>query len=67
MPRLPKFETFQGADGQWYWRLVAGNGETVATGEGHTRPEDATRAARTAGRAAAVALLQGTAIGVDRD
>lgn len=44
--RLPKFETFQGADRQWYWRLVAGNGQVVATGgEGFTRPEDALRAA----------------------
>jgi uncharacterized protein YegP (UPF0339 family) len=30
---------------QWRWRLVAGNNKIVATsGEGFTRPEDASRA-----------------------
>ena len=32
--------------GQWCWHGVAGNGEIVAEGESHTRPEDAARAAR---------------------
>lgn len=27
-----KFEIYQGADGQWYWRLVARNGRIVADG-----------------------------------
>ncbi len=31
---------------EWRWRAEAGNGEIVAEGEGHTRPEDAARAAR---------------------
>jgi uncharacterized protein YegP (UPF0339 family) len=31
----------------WGWRLKAGNGEIVASGEGHTRPADAERAFRT--------------------
>lgn len=30
----------------WRWRLVAGNGETVASGEAYTREVDATRAIR---------------------
>ena len=35
-------------DGQFYWRLVAGNGETIAVGESHTRRQDAHRAAEAA-------------------
>lgn len=31
----PRVETFLGADGQGYWRLVSGNGETVAQSEGY--------------------------------
>ncbi len=31
---------------EWRWRGEAGNGEPVTQGEGHTRPEDARRAAR---------------------
>lgn len=39
------FETFRRADGDFGWRLVAGNGKKVATsGEGFTRLEDAVRA-----------------------
>lgn len=34
------------AEGGYRWRAVAGNNEIVATGESHTRPEDAARAAR---------------------
>lgn len=43
--RRAHFETFQGEDGDWYWRLVAANGETVADSEGYTRERDAKRAA----------------------
>lgn len=31
----------------WGWRLIAGNGEQVAQGEGHGSPRDAERAFRT--------------------
>jgi uncharacterized protein YegP (UPF0339 family) len=34
-------EIFQGADGQWYFRILAGNGETIASSEGHKRKIDA--------------------------
>lgn len=37
---------FQDKADQWRFTAVAGNGEPVATGEAYTRPEDATRAAR---------------------
>lgn len=43
-----RIETFQADDKSWRWRAVAANGEIVATGEGHTREADATRAALTA-------------------
>ena len=47
MPHSPKVETFQGENGDWYWRMVAANGETVAdSAEGYTRRADAERAAR---------------------
>ena len=41
-------ESNEGEEGQWRWRVKAGNGEIVATGEGHTRKEDARRAFETA-------------------
>jgi hypothetical protein len=31
----------------WGWRLIAANGEEVASGEGHSSPRDAERAFRT--------------------
>ncbi len=31
---------------EWRWKAEAANGEEVSEGEGHTRPEDARRAAR---------------------
>jgi uncharacterized protein YegP (UPF0339 family) len=42
----PKIETFQGEDEQWYWRLVASNGQIISIGgEGHPRRQNAVRAA----------------------
>lgn len=40
--------TYRDEAGLWRWRLVALNGEIVATGESHTRRADAERAAKTA-------------------
>ncbi|MEL7168845.1 MAG: YegP family protein [Bacteroidota bacterium] len=31
-----KFELYKGRDGQYYFRLKAGNGETIAVSEGYT-------------------------------
>ncbi len=42
--KQPRFEVYQSQDG-WRWRLVAANGRIVATGEAHTRKQDAARAA----------------------
>jgi uncharacterized protein YegP (UPF0339 family) len=37
-------ESNEGEEGQWRWRLKAGNGEIVAAGEGHRDKTDARRA-----------------------
>ena len=42
----PRFETYPRADGDFGWRLVDGNAEKVAAGEGYTRRSDAERAVR---------------------
>ena len=34
-------DLYRGADGLWYWRVKAGNGETVAQGEGYADKRDA--------------------------
>lgn len=39
-----RFEVFQGLDGQWYFNLVAGNGEKVLQSEGYTTKASAQRA-----------------------
>lgn len=54
----PRFEIYEDDAGEHRWRLVAGNGEIVATGEGHTRWEDAERAIETVRELAAVAPLE---------
>ena len=42
-------KVFQGEDGQWYWHVVAPNGQRVAVGgEGFTREADARKAMRDA-------------------
>lgn len=40
-----QFEVNESVDGQFYWVLRAGNGETVATSEMYTRKHDAVRSA----------------------
>lgn len=40
-----RFETYQGRDGQWYWRAKSFNGVTVADGaEGYASRSNARRA-----------------------
>ena len=43
MPTDP-FEVFRGADGRWYWRMKAANGETIAQSEGYERRQEIGRA-----------------------
>lgn len=40
-----KFEVYESRDGQFRWRLKAGNGEIVATSEGYTTKYSAKRSA----------------------
>ena len=48
-PTEPKVEIYVDQAGEWRWRLVARNGETIASsGEGFTRKWSARRAARKA-------------------
>jgi len=42
--RRARFEVFRGADGQWYWRALGGNGEITAQSEGYVTRSNARRA-----------------------
>lgn len=46
------YEIFKDAADQWRWRLVAGNGETVAQSESYTTKEHAERGVKAAAGAA---------------
>lgn len=35
--KQPHLEPFKGKDGQWYYRLVAANGQTLMTSEGYSK------------------------------
>jgi uncharacterized protein YegP (UPF0339 family) len=52
-----RFEVYEDNAQAWRWRLVAGNGEIVATSEAYTRKADARRGARTARSAARLARV----------
>lgn len=55
-----RFVVYQDAAGEWRWRLVAANGQVIATsGEGYTRKADAERAVDTVRGGAAVARVEG--------
>ena len=54
-----RFEVFEDAAGEYRWRLVAANGETVAQSEGYTREQGAVEGAEAARRAAAAAPAVG--------
>lgn len=65
----PRYETFQAGEDDddlegiplvedaWYWRLVAGNGETTSIGESFTRERDAARGAADNAAVSAEAIL----------
>lgn len=44
----PKVQIYIDHAGDWRWRCIAANNEIIATGEAHTREDDAVRAARNA-------------------
>lgn len=43
----PRFTIYQDEAGAWRWRLQAANNRVLASGESHTRKQDAERAVRT--------------------
>jgi len=47
MTRRARFEVFRGEDGQWYFRVVGGNGEIMSQSEGYTTRSNARRAVAT--------------------
>lgn len=58
----PRFEIYEGKAGFWSrqkyrWRLVAANGEVVATGEGYSSKSNVKRAVQTVADTALVAEL----------
>jgi len=52
-----KFEVYEDARGEWRFRLKAGNGEIVATGEGYSTKDGARRGCEAVQRAAAEATI----------
>lgn len=62
-PRVEFYESGEDADlegvsSQWRWRVLAGNNEIVASGEGYTRKADAERGFEDAAEAIRVALIK---------
>jgi uncharacterized protein YegP (UPF0339 family) len=41
---MGQFEIFKGNDKQWYWRLIARNGEIVCQSEGYKRKDSVVKA-----------------------
>lgn len=56
--RKGKFELFEGTDGQWYFNLLAGNGEVIATSEGYRSKQMAERGIMSVRRNAPGALIE---------
>ncbi len=52
-----KFEVYEGKNGEFYFRLKAGNGEVVATGEGYASKDGAVKGCEAVKRAAADAVV----------
>jgi uncharacterized protein YegP (UPF0339 family) len=51
----PRYEVFEGADGQHYWHLIAANGEILASSEAYETAEHAREGVEAAEEAAAAA------------
>jgi uncharacterized protein len=60
---MASFEIFRDHAGEYRWRLRADNGEPIATGEGHSSPGDAARAADTVKRVAPTATIEDEVLG----
>jgi uncharacterized protein YegP (UPF0339 family) len=55
---MSRFEVYEAQDGEWRWRLIARNGEIVATGEGYKTRNGAIRGTESMRRAAVQAKLK---------
>lgn len=56
--RQPRFEIWPGLGRQkWRWRLLAGNGKIIASGEGYASHSNVRRAVDTIQKAASVARI----------
>lgn len=53
-----KFEVYQGKDGKWRFRLKAGNGEVVASGQGYATKEAAMMGCEAVQNASSGALVR---------
>lgn len=49
--RKPRVEKYEDSSGEWRWRLVAANGEIIATGESYVSESSVNRAIKTVIRA----------------
>lgn len=59
---MPKIQIYADRAGQFRWRLIAGNGEIVASGESYMTKDGAIRAANLVKQLASLALLEDTTI-----
>ena len=57
MARPGKLRVYPDVNGNWRWQLCGGNGEILASGQGHRDMRDAKRAARTFRLIAATAIV----------
>jgi uncharacterized protein YegP (UPF0339 family) len=55
---MSRFEVYEAQDGEWRWRLIARNGEIVASGEGYKTRNGAIRGTEALRRAAAQARVK---------
>lgn len=62
MTKIPKYEVYPDDKSEWRWRLIAGNGEIVSSGEGYKTRNGAVRGTeahtRIANRARLVVLAK---------
>lgn len=54
---MAKFQVYESRDGQYRWRLVAANGEIVATSEGYVSRSNAKRSAQRVQEIAPIAQI----------
>jgi uncharacterized protein YegP (UPF0339 family) len=55
---MPKFEIYVDSIGEYRWRLVASNGETVAASEGYTTKQNAQKSCEAVKRIASEAVIE---------